>query len=116
VPVPVCRTVEEAYQAGKRDALASPQARPELAEQIARALAPLLEKLAASREPDAPKLVRVTEAAEQLRVSKSQIYMLVRAGILDAERLTSHTGSEGAIRIKQSAIDAYIKRDRVTSR
>jgi|HubBroStandDraft_2_1064218.scaffolds.fasta_scaffold106140_2 excisionase family DNA binding protein len=58
--------------------------------------------------PQADRLHTVPEAAEQLRVSRSQIYMLVRAELLGCERLTSHTGSEGAIRIPQSAIDAYI--------
>jgi excisionase family DNA binding protein len=58
--------------------------------------------------PQADQLHTVREAADKLRVSKSQVYMLIRAGILDAIRLTSHTGAEGAIRIKQSAIDAYL--------
>jgi excisionase family DNA binding protein len=66
--------------------------------------------------PQADRLHTVLEAAEQLRVSKSQIYMLVRAELLDAERLRSHTGSEGgAIRIRQSAIDAYIAGGRPTA-
>lgn len=53
-------------------------------------------------------LFRVREAAEKLRVSRSQIYMLVRAGLLGCERLPSRTGTDkGSIRIPQSAIDAY---------
>ena len=58
--------------------------------------------------PVADRLHTVPEAAEQLRVSRSQIYMLIRAGLLGCKRLRSHTGAEGAIRIPQSAIDAYL--------
>ena len=57
--------------------------------------------------PPDEQLYRVREAADKLRVSKSQIYMLIRAGLLGCERLPSRTGSEGYIRIPQSAIDAY---------
>jgi excisionase family DNA binding protein len=57
--------------------------------------------------PQADPLHTVPETAEQLRFSRSQIYMLIRAGLLGHERLRSHTGSEGSIRVPQSAIDAY---------
>ena len=65
--------------------------------------------------PQADRLHTVREAADQLRVSRSQIYMLIRAELLDCIRLTSHTGAEGAIRVPQSAIDAYIKGARVSA-
>jgi hypothetical protein len=61
--IPVCRTVEEAYQAGIRDALLKPEATPELAERIASMLAPWLETLAASR---GLRLLSVAHASEQL--------------------------------------------------
>ena len=54
-------------------------------------------------------LLKVQEAAEQLKVSKSQIYMLIRFEQLGHVRLRSHTGAPGAIRIPQSAIDAYVE-------
>jgi hypothetical protein len=46
MPVPVCRTVQEAYDAGRADALSGPRALPELAVQVAGLLASVLEDMA----------------------------------------------------------------------
>lgn len=59
--------------------------------------------------PQADRLHTAREAAEQLRVSRSQIYMLIRAELLGCIRLTSHTGAEGVIRVRQSDIDTYLE-------
>ena len=57
------------------------------------------------------RLLKVTEAAEQLRVTRGQVYNLIRADLLRSIRLPTHTGGEdGAIRIEQSELDAFIER------
>lgn len=113
MPVPVCRTVEEAYQAGKRDRVADPEGGPDLAERIAAVLAPLLEAAAAPRVP----LLTVPQAAEQLGVSRELVYQLMRRGELEFVQLPLRTGARwSGRRIEQAAIDAFIERHRVTSR
>jgi excisionase family DNA binding protein len=64
----------------------------------------------------APRVLTVPEAAEQLRVTRGQIYNLINAGVLAHIRYPKRTGDEdGAIRIEQSEIDAFIQRNRVTA-
>src|SRR5208282_5066564 len=66
---PVCRTVEEAYQAGRRDAAAELVPTAELADRVAALLAPWLEAIATSR---VPRLLTMTQAAEQLGMSRTK--------------------------------------------
>lgn len=108
--VPVCRTVEEAYQAGLRDATADTAAGAELAERVAALLAPLLEAAAAPRMP----LLVVPEAAEQLGISRELAYQLMRRGELEFVQLPLRTGARwSGRRIEQSAVDAFIEEHRV---
>jgi excisionase family DNA binding protein len=109
VSVPVCRTVEEAYQAGIRDALADPKATTELAERIASMLAPWLEALAASR---GPRLLSVAQAAEQLGMSPPKLYDLVYKGEIASVQIPS-SSRRNTRRIEQAAIDAFIEQHRV---
>jgi excisionase family DNA binding protein len=109
--IPVCRTVEEAYQAGIRDALLKPEAAPELAERIASMLAPWLEALAASR---GPRLLSVAQAAEQLGMSPSKLYAFVYKGEIASVEIPPGSGRRSTRKIEQAAVDAFIERYRVT--
>ena len=109
--IPVCRTVEEAYQAGIRDALANPEAGPELAERIVASLSPWLDALAAAR---GPRLLTVAQAAEQLAMSPPKVYELVYKGELPSVEIPSGSASRSTRRVEQSAVDAFIDRHRVT--
>jgi excisionase family DNA binding protein len=112
VPAPVCRTAEEAYQAGLRDGAPDPKGAPELAERIAALLAPLLEAAAVPRMP----LLTVPEAAEQLGISRELVYQLMRRGELQFIQLPLRTGARwSGRRVEQAAVDAFIERHRVTS-
>ena len=108
---PVCRTVEEAYQAGIRDALANPEASPELAERIVTTLGPWLDALAAAR---GPRLLTVAQAAEQLAMSPPKVYELVYKGELPSVEIPSDSGSRSTRRVEQAAVDAFIEGHRVT--
>lgn len=110
MPVPVCRTAEEAYQAGLRDALANPVPTPELAERIAGMLGPWLEALAATR---GPRLLTIAQAAEQLGMSRTKLYELMCQGGLASVEIPSAEGGRNTRRIEQSAIDAFIEQHRV---
>jgi len=109
--IPVCRTVEEAYQAGKRDAAAEIVPTAELAHRVAALVAPWLEAIATSR---GPRLLTMTQAAEQLGMSRGKFYDLVYKGGLPSVELPSRTGKSSTRRVEQAAIDAYIEQHRVT--
>ena len=108
---PVCRTVEEAYQAGRRDAAAELVPTAELADRVAALLAPWLEAIATSR---VPRLLTMTQAAEQLGMSRTKFYELVYKGGLPSVELPSRTGQRSTRRVEQAAVDAYIEQHRVT--
>jgi predicted DNA-binding transcriptional regulator AlpA len=56
----------------------------------------------------------IPETAEQLRISRSQVYNLIRSGALACVRYPTKDGDEdGAIRIEQAEIRAFIERNRV---
>ena len=110
--IPVCRTVQEAYEAGIRDAKADPPLTAEQATRVAAILAPYLEQIAAARRP---QLVTVAQAAEQLGMSATKVYELLYQGLLASVEIPSENGRRSTRRIEQAAIDAFIDRHRVTS-
>jgi excisionase family DNA binding protein len=109
MPVPVCRTVQDAYDAGRADALAGlPAAK------IAELIVPLLEQIAAQR---APRLLTIAQAAEQLGLNARTVYDLVYKGDIASVQIPPRAASKGeklARRIEQAEIDAFIARNRVT--
>lgn len=56
------------------------------------------------------RLLRPAEAAAQLGVSKATVYRLIASGDIGE---TVHVGTRRATRIEQSALDAYIERNRI---
>jgi len=68
----------------------------------------------ANTQTPAP-LLTVNEAAAQLKVSREQIYNLIKRGELTSIVMRGPSGSTGARRIEQSQIDDYIARNRVAS-
>jgi excisionase family DNA binding protein len=115
MPVPVCTTVREAYDAGVADTMSGPRALPELAARVAGLLAPVLEDMAARWQP-AP-LLTVAQAATQLGLSESSVWGLLRAGELASVEIPSATGDGKRVsrRISQAEIDAFIERHTVRS-
>lgn len=61
------------------------------------------------------KLLRVTEAAAQLGVSREQVYVLMRNGELPYVQGKARSGKPGWRQIEQAVIDAYIERNRATA-
>jgi excisionase family DNA binding protein len=112
MPVPVCRTVQDAYEAGRADALAeAPAAIPELAAKVAELIAPWLEQIAAQR---GPKLLTIAQAAEQLGMSARGTYELMYKGHLSSVEIPSTgTSDRKSRRIEQAEVDAFIARHRV---
>jgi len=110
VPVPVCRTVQEAYEAGRADALATP-AGPELAAKVADLLAPWFEQIAGRRN----KLLTLTQVADQLGMSKGAVYDLMYRGEFASIQIPSDSGRRATRRVEQSEIDAFIARYRVST-
>jgi excisionase family DNA binding protein len=51
-------------------------------------------------------LLRLTEVADQLRVSRATVYRLIASGDLAAV----HVGKRRLTRVERSALDAYIER------
>jgi excisionase family DNA binding protein len=111
MPVPVCRTVQEAYDAGRADALATPAAGPELAAKVAELIGPWLEQIAARRH----RLLTVTEATEQLGMSRNSFYDLMYRGELTSVQIPGKGGRQSSRRIEQTEIDALIARHRVSA-
>lgn len=112
MPVPVCRTVQDAYDAGRADALAeTPAAIPEVAARVSELIAPWLEQIASQR---GPQLLTVAQAAEQLALSKSAVYQLVYKGELPSIEIPSK-GRQAIRRIEQTEVNAFIARYRVDS-
>lgn len=112
MPMPICHTVEQAYQAGKADALAMPTAGPELAAIVADLIGPWLEQIAARRN----KLLTITEVADQLGMSKGRVYELMYKGEFASIQIPSSTdGRRATRRIEQSEIDAFLARYRVST-
>jgi excisionase family DNA binding protein len=114
MPVPVCHTAQQAYDAGAADALTGPGALPDLAARVAGLLAPVLEQIAAST-PRAAPLQTVAQAAVQLGLSESTVWALIRSGELASVELPSGRGGgkRGARRIRQAEVDAFIARHTV---
>ena len=108
MPVPVCRTVQEAYDAGRADALGSEAGMPELAAKVAELLVPLLQQLAARPAP----LLSVVQAAEAIGIARRYMYELIYAGEITTIRLPSRNGNTGEHRIERSELDAFVERHR----
>lgn len=108
---PVCRTAEEAYQAGIRDATASILATPELAARVAALLEPWLKALAEAQ--GSPRLITMSHAAKQLGISVTKVYELMYRGDLPSVQIPSKTGKKSTRRFEQEAIDAFIEEHRV---
>jgi excisionase family DNA binding protein len=83
----------------------------ELAAMVAALIMPLLEQIAAQQR----RLLTVTQAAEQLGISRRYLYHLIYAGELTTIRLPSKTGAEGEHRIEQATVDDFIAQHRVNS-
>jgi excisionase family DNA binding protein len=115
MPVPVCTTVREAYDAGVADARAQPQTTPEMAAELAALLLPLIEDLAARRQP--PPLLTVAQAAAQLGLSESSVWVLMRSGELPSVEIPSARGEGKRVsrRIRQADVDELIDRHTVRS-
>lgn len=123
MPVPICRTVQEAYDAGRADALAglTGTASPaDLAAQVARLLGPMLAELAQGQPP---KLLTVAQASEQLGIGKTRLYELIHAGEIatielptssgaPGRRYVGDTGAKASRRVEQTEVDAFIERHR----
>jgi excisionase family DNA binding protein len=100
------------YDAGRADALAVPTAGPELAAMVAGLIGPWLKEIAAQRN----KLLTITEAAEQLGMSKGRVYELMYKGEFASVQVPSSTdGRRATRRLEQSEIDAFIARYRVSA-
>jgi excisionase family DNA binding protein len=111
MPVPICRTVQEAYDAGRADALAMPTAEPQLAAMVAGLIEPWLREIAAHRH----KLLTVPEVADQLGLSKGSVYELMYRGEFASIQIPSENGLRATRRIEQTEIDAFIARYRVSA-
>jgi excisionase family DNA binding protein len=108
MPVPICRTVQEAYDAGRADALGSAGGTAELAAKVAELLAPLLSHMAVP-----PPLLSIAQAAEVLGVTRRYMYDLVYAGEVATVRLpSSKSGKDGAHRIERAELDGFIEKHR----
>lgn len=115
MPVPVCRSVQEAYEAGRQDALTClPEVMPEVAVKVAEILAPLLLEVARAR---LPSLLTVPEAAGQLGLSARHVYELMYMGELASVDIPSSgaTGRKTSRRIERAEILAFIERNRNTA-
>ena len=112
MPIPVCRTVQEAYDAGRADALRSEAGTPELASKVAELLAPLLQQIAAQPPP----LLSVVQAAEVLGITRRYMYELISAGEITTIRLPSRNGNTGEHRIERAELDSFIERHRQARR
>jgi hypothetical protein len=78
MPVPVCRTVQDAYEAGRADALAeAPAAIPELAAKVAELIAPWLEQIAAQR---GPKLLTIAQAEVDAFIARHRVGPITTRG------------------------------------
>lgn len=119
MPVPVCRTVQEAYDAGRADALAMPAAGPQLAAMVAELNTPWLEQIAGQGR----RLRTVAEAAAQLGIGKVKFYELIKSGELAtvelptpgdgrARRRVGQAGPRASHRVEEAEIDAFIERNR----
>jgi hypothetical protein len=118
MPVPVCRSVQEAYDAGRADVL-SDSGGTDLAAQVAALLLPMLERIAGQR----PRLLTVAQAGEQLGVGKTRMYELINAGQIatielptsdgaPGRRYVGEPGAKASRRIEQTEVDAFIERQR----
>lgn len=116
MPVPICRTVQEAYDAGRADVLGNTAGTAELAAKVAELLAPLL---AGQRH----RLLTIAEASEQLGIGKTRLYELIHAGEIatielptssgaPGRRYVGDTGAKASRRIEQTEVDAFIERHR----
>jgi predicted DNA-binding transcriptional regulator AlpA len=116
MPVPICRTVQEAYDAGRADALGGAAGTAELAAKVAGLLAPML-------PGQRQRLITVAQAAEQLGIGKTRLYELIHAGEIATIELPSpsgapgrqyvgETGAKASRRIEQAEVDAFIERHR----
>jgi excisionase family DNA binding protein len=116
MPVPICRTVKAAYDAGRADApTGMPAASPEVVAKVAELLAPWLQELVAAARPT-PRLLTIAEAAGQLGVDRRTVYDLVHKGDIATIQIPPRIASRGerhARRIEQAEIDAFIERNRV---
>jgi excisionase family DNA binding protein len=65
-----------------------------------------------TQTPAPPPLLTVNEAAAQLKVSREQIYKLIKRGELVSIVMRGEGGETGSRRIEQSELDAYIARNR----
>lgn len=63
----------------------------------------------------AERLLTVNETAGQLRVSRWQIYALMRSGDLAYVQGKSRSGGPGYRKVEQAEIDRYIADNRVTA-
>lgn len=106
MPVPICHTVQDAYDAGRADALASPEigaGRADLLDQIRHAVADFSRR---------PQLLTVAEVAGQLGMGKTAVYDLLRRGEFASIEIPSGSGRRATRRIEQSEIEAFIARYR----
>jgi excisionase family DNA binding protein len=53
-------------------------------------------------------LMKVKEVAERLSCGPSQVYALVQAGRLRAYRLSARTGGQGALRVSEAQLAAFL--------
>jgi len=105
-----CSCAKEAWQAGyEAGATSLPSASPELAQRVAKILAPWLQL-----EPGRQQLVTIAQAAEQLSMSKSKVYELMRSGELTSVEIPGKSQKTYGRRIEQAEIGAFIERHRVT--
>ena len=103
MPVPICRTAQEAYDAGRADALAIPESGQILADLVAE-IRSACSDFAAQR----PRLLTVTEVGEQLGMGKTAVYELLHRGEFASIEIPSGNGKRPARRVEQSEIDAFI--------
>ena len=62
--------------------------------------------MTADNAPPTRRFLRLEHVAEQLAITKSQVYALVRNGELPAIKV----GSQGKWRVERAALEAYIAR------
>jgi excisionase family DNA binding protein len=112
MPVPVCRTVQAAYDAGRADALAdSPAAAAEVAARVAELITPLLAQHSTGPRPP---LLTIAQAAKQLGMSVRGMYELVYQGHLASVEIPSTGRTQRKTRrIEQTELDAFIEQNRV---
>lgn len=58
--------------------------------------------------PAPDPMLKVSEAAAQLGVDRSQVYHWISAGLLPSVQYPSRGASRGPRRIRQSAVDAFL--------